>query len=111
MAKATDIPASARKALAERDGGRCRGCGQQGVWLHAHHIRYRSQSRNDHSLGNLIQLCAGGNGHPGCHRLAHAYPNQWRDALLEVAQTEHLTAMMVMRRQGVDLRQFSKGAI
>ncbi len=46
-----------------RDGWRCQFCGSQ-EYLHAHHIRFRSQGGSDIEE-NLITLCF------ACHRALH----------------------------------------
>lgn len=54
MAKACDIPMSVKKAVYERDGGRCVLCGQQGA-PNAHYI-----PRARGGLGieqNIVTLC------------------------------------------------------
>lgn len=92
MPKATDIPASARAAVRERDRGSCRGCGLAGQGSEVHHIVYRSQERNNHSVDNLVSLCH------SCHRIAHTNPGTCRDALLAVVAGEALTMFSAIRR-------------
>src|SRR5690606_8934829 len=63
-----DIPAKTRKALRERSGGICEGCGWWPA-TQAHHRRYKSRG-GGHELSNLLALCGSGN-HTGCHGRAH----------------------------------------
>lgn len=49
------IPPSARRAVFERDGWKCRKCGNRQT-LDPHHIIYRSHGGTD-TMGNLITLC------------------------------------------------------
>lgn len=94
--KSTDIPASVRRLVQDRDLGACRGCGKSEM-LQIHHIHYRSQERNNHTLENLISLCY------KCHRLAHSKPDIMRPALLEVIDKPWLTVLAYLRQQGLPL--------
>lgn len=62
------IPAKTRKALAERSGGVCEGCGVRAA-TENHHRQYKSRG-GSHELTNLIHLCGSGN-HTQCHGVAH----------------------------------------
>jgi hypothetical protein len=55
---------SQRRAVVNRQGGRCAGVGCHGPVVHVHHIEYWSQGGAT-DLQNLIGLC------PRCHALVH----------------------------------------
>ncbi|MGE0796207.1 MAG: HNH endonuclease [Acidimicrobiia bacterium] len=66
---AKGIPATSRRAVAERSGGRCevriRGvC--TGRAVHLHHVQRRDGG--DHSPSNLLHVCR------RCHDHVHAHP-------------------------------------
>lgn len=105
MSAATDIPASSRKAVRERDGHLCRSCGRWNEAPHLHHIVYRSQARNHHEPDNLVTLC------PRCHRVAHAHPGVMRQALQEVLTLPGTTALQWLRWQGEDLSRLARGLV
>jgi len=105
MPKSTDIPASSRRAVAERDGSLCRSCGRWNDALHLHHIVYRSQERNHHDPGNLVSLCW------RCHKVAHAHPRLMRPALQEVLTLPGTTALQWLRWQGQDLSVLARGLL
>lgn len=65
-----DVPIETRAAVRERDRGRCRFCGTR-TDLHSHHIAYRSEGV-DHSVSNLITLCA------RHHALVHSDKGRWQ---------------------------------
>ena len=46
--------AALRREVIERDGGRCRDCGEAGAEVH--HVVFRSRGGND-SAANLVTLC------------------------------------------------------
>lgn len=73
MARKT-VPTSIRKAVADRDGGRCRFCGTP-VAVEAHHILYRSQGGSD-AEDNLISLCV------THHALVHSDKRRYQPILL-----------------------------
>lgn len=103
--KATDIPASSRSAVHERDRGHCRGCGQTAWRPELHHIVFRSQARNHHEPSNLVTLCY------GCHRLAHTRSQLMREAFQAVVETPAITAFRWLRSRGVDLRALRGGTL
>lgn len=75
MGRAKPIPAKNRKALHERSGGLCEGCGLRPA-TDVHHRKYLSR-RGTHDLENLLALCGGAGGmsggnHSGCHGVAHS---------------------------------------
>jgi 5-methylcytosine-specific restriction endonuclease McrA len=103
--KATAIPSSSRRAVAERDRGLCRCCGRWCDPPHLHHVVYRSQERNNHAPENLVSLCW------RCHKIAHAHPNVMRPALQEVLTLPGTTAAQWLRWQGQDLSELSRGLV
>ncbi len=65
-----ELPArkETRRAVIERDRGRCRCCGAMvGDYGHAHEIVYRSRGGDWLELGNVCLLCA------ECHGKLHAH--------------------------------------
>ena len=67
MSAATQIPTASRKAVKERDGGRCLRCGMASS--HWHHRRSRSvRDEHTHHPGNGASLCG------KCHDWVHANP-------------------------------------
>lgn len=107
MSKATDIPDATRKAVHARDGGLCRVCGAYASSPALHHIVFRSQERNNHSVDNLVTLGAG-YGHT-CHQAVHAHNSVFADALKAIVNRPNLTALTWLRREGVDIRGLLKG--
>lgn len=92
MVKATDIPAATRKLVHERDGQRCRWCGQTNAGVELHHIEYRSAARNNHSLDNLISLC------PAHHRMVHTDKAKYTYLLVRLLASPGCTGFQVGRR-------------
>ena len=105
MAKATDIPLAIRREVHERDGGKCRFCGRQGIGIELHHIIYRSQERNNHAPTNLICLCG------AHHRLAHSKPDLIRPVLQQLVEQRWQTGLAILRGQKVDIRGLLKGTL
>lgn len=75
MGRAKPIPAKTRRALHERSGGVCEGCGRRPA-TDAHHRQYLSRG-GAHDLENLFDTCGGASGlaggnHSGCHGVAHS---------------------------------------
>ncbi len=68
-ASVSEIPQEVRKAIYNRDQGRCRRCGKRGESIH--HRRKR-RSANPHRPSNLVLLC--GDGTRGCHGWIEANP-------------------------------------
>lgn len=64
----TAIPAKVLRAVQERSGGVCEGCGRRPA-MEMHHRQYRSRGGR-HEVVNLLHLCGSGN-HTGCHGTAH----------------------------------------
>lgn len=58
------IPAKARKAVRERDGGICQRCGMNGPDIH-HRLRRRD---GGHKLSILVTMCR------DCHSWVHNHP-------------------------------------
>lgn len=56
-----------RKAVHDRDGGRCRWCGATNRGVDLHHIEYRKGISYD-VLENLVSLCR------ACHSFVHGNP-------------------------------------
>ena len=50
--------------MRERDGYKCGICGCEGVLLHVHHMRHRSEGGSD-DPSNLVSVCA------ACHAKVH----------------------------------------
>jgi 5-methylcytosine-specific restriction endonuclease McrA len=71
------MPQGRRDEVLARDNYRCRLCGDTN-WLHAHHVRYRSEPGSTHDLSNLITLCA------QCHNTVHANKHKWQPILLKM---------------------------
>lgn len=74
-ARGKPIPAANRRAVEERCGGLCEGCGQRPV-TDIHHRKYKSRG-GTHDIENLLALCGGAGGmaggnHSGCHGVAHS---------------------------------------
>lgn len=92
MPKATDIPAATRKAVHERDGQRCRWCGQTNAGVEIHHIEYRSAARNNHALDNLISLCG------RHHRMVHSDKGKYPPILVRLLASPGLTGIQVSRQ-------------
>jgi 5-methylcytosine-specific restriction endonuclease McrA len=67
------IPPKVRKAVTERDGGRCRWCGAPAT--EQHHVVYRSQGGKDEE-SNLVSLCG------RHHALAHSDKRRYMPLLL-----------------------------
>lgn len=61
------LPAALRRAVIERDGGRCRWCGATNRGADLHHIEYRRGVAYD-VLENLVSLCR------SCHSFVHGNP-------------------------------------
>jgi len=84
-AKRVPMPPGRREEIFERDGYRCRSCGEAvTIWDgHVHHVRFKSHGV-DHSQENLILLCgvsksiAAGTA-PPCHSRVHhtTLPKWW----------------------------------
>lgn len=63
------FPPRVRKAIEERSGGVCEGCGHRPA-VEMHHRKYRSRG-GQHTVENALHLCGWGN-HTGCHGVAHS---------------------------------------
>ena len=61
------LPPALRRAVDERDGGRCRWCGATNRGRDVHHIEYRKGSSYD-VIENLVSLCR------SCHSFVHGNP-------------------------------------
>jgi len=103
--KSTDIPQSSRSAVRDRDGQRCRLCGQFYEHPEVHHIAFRSQERNNHDPSNLISLCY------RCHRIAHTYASLVRPALQGVLAQPWLTGFQWLRQHGHDIAGLARGTL
>lgn len=68
MAKGTEIPTRARRAVSARSGDACERCGGRAAQIH-HRQRRRE---GGHGLSNLVHLCY------TCHRQVHAEPDRAR---------------------------------
>lgn len=64
---------AAERVSGEREGGRCRRCGQTGV---THHHRKKRRHPGADAVPNIVMLC--GSGTTGCHGLAHGSNTQAR---------------------------------
>lgn len=85
--KGSPIPASTRKRVTERDGGKCRFCGKTN-WVELHHVNYRSEGV-DHSDHNLISLCK------EHHDLVHSDKRRWKPMLLGVLWVQYVEGRTV----------------
>jgi hypothetical protein len=78
----------------QRDNETCRFCGRRGLWLDAHHIRFRRGSVDD-VLWNLVSLCR------ECHNLVHSNQlmHKWEMQLIlwELAKRPGITGMQLIR--------------
>lgn len=85
---------SLKQQCHERDGWCCRFCGRKGVWLDAHHIRFRRGTADD-VLWNLISLCR------RCHDDVHGnklmHKREMQEILWELAQRTGVTGMQLIR--------------
>lgn len=72
MPKGNAIPTAARKAVADRDRGRCQRCGMAGHEWH-HRKRRGGSDPHRHCVCIGITLCG------ACHRTVHANPARSRE--------------------------------
>lgn len=95
-----EIPASARKAIYERDGGICRMCGIfcGPGWYDVHHIIFGGDQRGVggrriHNVDEMVSLCR------TCHSKAHARKLHWQPMLSLVVKRPGITAFQLARWQ------------
>lgn len=95
------LPPALRRALTERDGGRCRWCGATNRGVDGHHIEYRRGISYD-VLENLVCLCR------SCHSFVHGTPRPSgkriskavaQDVLFDVIRMPGTTGSSIWRRR------------
>lgn len=81
-----------RRYVMQRDGKRCRMCGDATKnRLHVHHIRYRSEYQDDpHNERNLLTLCL------VCHDRIHSNKKHWQPVLLELIRLHYEEDLFLM---------------
>lgn len=93
----TEVPASVRREVADRDGGACRVCGQTPGVSALHHIDYRSQG-GLHVPANLITVCWFYGA--ACHDRVHSSKQLWQPILHEVVKHSGINALQLKRWAG-----------
>lgn len=78
----------------KRDADTCRFCGRRGVWLDAHHIRFRRGTVDD-VLWNLVSLCRGC--HDDVHANRHMSKREMQQILWQLAQRTGVTGIQLIR--------------
>lgn len=89
-----------RRAVDARDQRTCRWCGIQGVPIHRHHVRYRSQGGVD-DVDNLLTLCG------PHHSEAHSDKRRWQPVLLHVLAAGQEGRWLTVPEAEAELREAS----